>query len=151
GSGAAWAKSRRIPDLSSGVARRMAHGMTQGEEMKKLNIPAAFDRIPEPWSPHIAARVNNQEVRLAKIHGGFDWHHHDGVDELFFVVKGRFTMRFRDADVAMEEGDMIVVPANVDHMPVAEDECWVMMVENAGTRNTGDKVTDKTKADLPVL
>jgi mannose-6-phosphate isomerase-like protein (cupin superfamily) len=124
-------------------------------DIKKLNIPAAFERIPEPWSPHIAARVNNQEVRLAKIHGGFDWHFHDGVDEMFFVVKGRFVMRFRAKDehwdVAMEEGDMIVVPANVEHMPVADEECWILMVEDAGTRNTGDKVTDKTKTDLPVL
>ncbi|MFZ5617349.1 MAG: cupin domain-containing protein [Pseudomonadota bacterium] len=119
--------------------------------IKKLNIPAAFDRIPEPWSPHIAARVNDQEVRLAKIHGSFDWHFHDGVEELFFVVKGRFVMRFRNEDVAMEEGDMIVVPANVEHMPVADEECWVMLVENAGTRNTGEKITARTKTDLPVL
>jgi len=88
---------------------------------------------------------------VAKIHGGFDWHHHDGVDELFFVVKGRFVMRFRDHDVAMEEGDMIVVPANVEHMPVAEAECWVMLVETAGTRNTGEIVTVRTKMDLPAL
>lgn len=119
--------------------------------IRKLNIPAAFDRIPEPWSPHIAALVNNQEIRLAKIHGSFDWHFHDGVDELFFVVKGRFVMRFRDEDIAMEEGDMIVVPANAEHMPVAENECWVLLVETAGTRNTGDAVTEKTKTDLPVL
>lgn len=120
-------------------------------EIRKLNIPAAFDRIPEPWSPHIAARVNDQEVRLAKIEGSFDWHHHDGVDEMFFVVKGRFVMRFRDKDVAMGEGDMIVVPANVEHMPVADEECWILMVESAGTRNTGETVTEKTKAYLPVL
>lgn len=123
--------------------------------MKKINIRAAFDRIPEPWSPHVAARVNDQEVRLAKIEGSFDWHHHDGVDELFFVVKGRFVMRFRandeQWDVAMEEGDMLVVPANVEHMPVADEECWIMLVENAGTRNTGETVTARTKTDLPVL
>ena len=125
------------------------------KEIRKLNIPAAFSRIPEPWSPHIAARVNDQEVRLAKIEGSFDWHFHDGVDEMFFVVKGRFKMRFRAEDeqwdVAMEEGDMIVVPANVEHMPVADEECWIMMVEDAGTRNTGDKVTDRTRTSLPIL
>lgn len=120
-------------------------------EIRKLNIPAAFNRIPEPWSPHIAARVNDQEVRLAKIEGSFDWHHHDGVDELFFVVKGRFVMRFRDNDVAMEEGDLVVVPSGVEHMPVADEECWIMLVENAGTRNTGETVTVRTKAELPVL
>jgi mannose-6-phosphate isomerase-like protein (cupin superfamily) len=119
--------------------------------MRKLHIPVAFDRISELWSPHIAARVNGQEVRLAKIAGSFDWHHHDGVDELFFVVKGRFVMRFRDRDVAMEEGDMLVVPANVEHMPVADEECWIMLVENAGTLNTGETVSARTKKDLPVL
>jgi mannose-6-phosphate isomerase-like protein (cupin superfamily) len=120
-------------------------------DIRKLNIPAAFDRIPEPWSPHIAARVNSQEVRLAKIEGAFDWHFHDGVDELFFVVKGRFVMRFRDRDVAIEEGDLIVVPANVEHMPIAEEECWILMVEDAGTRNTGEKITERTRSRLPEL
>jgi mannose-6-phosphate isomerase-like protein (cupin superfamily) len=118
---------------------------------RKLNIPASYNRIAEPWSPHVAARVNGQEVRLAKIDGAFEWHHHDGVDEAFFVVKGAFTMRFRDQDVAMEEGDFIVVPAGVEHMPVADEECWIMMIENAGTLNTGEKVTERSKTDLPEL
>lgn len=117
----------------------------------KINIPSAFGRIADCWSPHIAREVNGQEVRLAKIKGAFDWHHHKGVDELFFVVKGRFTMRFRDEDVQMAEGDMIVVPANIEHMPVAEEECWILMVEDAGTRNTGDKVTPRTRETLPRL
>lgn len=119
--------------------------------IRKLNIPASFDRIPEPWSPHIAGRVNGQEVRLAKIDGAFEWHSHDGVEEAFFVVRGAFTMRFRDKDVAMEEGDFIVVPAGVEHMPVADKECWIMMIENAGTVNTGDNQSDRTKTDLPEL
>ncbi len=121
------------------------------ETIKKLNIASAFDRIPEAWSPHIAGRVNNQEVRLAKINGAFEWHHHDGVDEAFFVVKGGFTMRFRDRDIAMGEGDFLVVPAGVEHMPVAEEECWIMMIEDAGTLNTGENASARTKRDLPEL
>lgn len=120
--------------------------------VKKLNIPGSFNRIEETWSPHVAARVNGQEVRLAKIDGAFEWHHHDGVDEAFFVVKGGFTMRFRDEDVAMNEGDMLVVPAGTEHMPVADQgECWIMMIENAGTLNTGEIVTERSKTDLPEL
>ena len=119
--------------------------------MKKLNIPTAFDKIDEHWSPHIAAKVNSQEVRLAKIEGAFEWHHHDGVDEAFFVVKGAFTMRFRDRDVPMATGDFIVVPAGVEHMPVADQECWIMMIEDAGTLNTGEQVSERSKHDLPVL
>lgn len=118
---------------------------------RKFNIPAAFDCIAEAWSPHIAARVNGQEVRLAKIEGPFEWHHHDGVEEAFFVVKGGFTMCFRDGDVEMVEGDFLVVPAGVEHMPVAPEECWIMMIEDAGTLNTGEKVTDRSKTDLPEL
>jgi mannose-6-phosphate isomerase-like protein (cupin superfamily) len=121
------------------------------DAIKKLNIPSAFNRIPEPWSPHVAGRVNNQEVRLAKIDGAFEWHHHDGVDEAFFVIKGGFTMRFRDRDVAMEEGDFIVVPAGVEHMPVAEEECWIMMIASAGALNTGENTSARTKHDLPEL
>jgi len=118
---------------------------------RKINIPDSFDRIAETWSPHIAGRVNGQEVRLAKIDGPFEWHHHDGVDEAFFVVKGAFTMKFRDGDVAMETGDLIVVPAGVEHMPVADEECWIMMIENAGTLNTGETVTARSRKDLPAL
>lgn len=118
---------------------------------RKLNIPASFDCIIDTWSPHIAGRVNGQEVRLAKIRGPFEWHHHDGVDEAFFVVKGAFTMKFRDGDVAMEAGDLIVVPAGVEHMPVADEECWIMMIENAGTLNTGETVTARSRTDLPAL
>jgi len=119
--------------------------------MDKINIPAAFDRISEHWSPHIAARVNNQEVRIAKIEGAFEWHHHDGVDEAFFVIKGAFTMRLRGRDIAMGEGDFLVVPAGVEHMPVADEECWIMLVESAGTLNTGETKSDRSKFDLPIL
>lgn len=119
--------------------------------MNKINIPASFDRIPEFWSPHIAGRVNGQDVRLAKIKGAFEWHRHDGVEEAFFVVKGRFVMRFRDRDVAMAEGDLLVVPPNTEHMPVAEEECWIMLIETAGELNTGDKVTERTRGALPDL
>ncbi|WDI32438.1 cupin domain-containing protein [Hyphococcus flavus] len=117
----------------------------------KLNIRKAFDQIDEHWSPHIAANVNGQDVRLAKIEGAFEWHHHDGVEEAFYVVKGAFTMRFRDRDVSLAEGDFIVVPAGVEHMPVADKECWIMMIENAGTLNTGAHENERTKRDLPTL
>jgi len=117
----------------------------------KLNIPSAFDKITDYWSPHIAARINGQEVRLAKIEGAFEWHRHDGAEEAFFVIKGGFTMRFRDRDVAMGKGDFIVVPAGVEHMPVAEEECWIMMIENADTLNTGENVSERTKRSLPQL
>lgn len=119
--------------------------------MKKINIPDAFNRFSDHWSPHIAGRVNNQEIRIAKIEGAFDWHAHAGIEEAFFVVKGAFNMEFRDQTVLMEEGDFLVVPADVEHRPVAQAECWIMMIETEGTVNTGAVVSDKTRTQLPVL
>lgn len=124
-------------------------------EPKKLHIPAAFDRVTEYWSPHVAARLNGQEVRLAKIKGPFEWHRHDGVDEAFFVMRGRFSMRFREGArewaIAMTEGDLLVVPAGAEHMPDADEECWIMLFETAGTRNTGEHESERTRKHLPEL
>lgn len=117
----------------------------------KINIPAAFSRIRETWSPHIAGSVNGQDVRLARIEGAFDWHFHNGVDEAFFVIEGGFVMEFRDGHTALEEGDLIVVPAGVEHRPVAARECWIMLIETAETRNTGNVETERTRSDLPRL
>lgn len=119
--------------------------------MRKINIPASFGRIPETWFPHLAGRANGQEIRLARIEGRFDWHRHDDADEAFFVVKGRFVMRLRDGDIAMEEGDLLVVPAGVEHRPDAAEECWIMMIEKAGTLNTGDRETARTRRTTPEL
>ena len=119
--------------------------------MRKVNILEGFTRIPETWQPHLAGRVNGQDVRLARIKGAFEFHMHAGVEEAFLVVKGRFVMRFRDRDVAMEEGDFLVVPADTEHMPVADEECWILLVEPAGERNTGDRETARTRREIPAL
>lgn len=121
-----------------------------------LNIPQSFDRINDLWSPHIAARVNGQDVRLAKIDGAFDWHFHDGADEAFMVVKGAFTMEFRQDErqwaTPLGKGDMLVVPAGMEHRPVAADgECWIVIIENSDVVNTGNVRTSRTKDHLPHL
>lgn len=108
----------------------------------KLNLAAAFARFQEHWSPKVLAEFNGMHVRIVKIQGAFVWHSHEHEDELFFVVKGGFTMRFRDRDVPLGEGELIVVPRGVEHCPVAEQECWVMLVEPAGTLNTGNAASD---------
>ena len=123
--------------------------------MRVLNIASAFDRIPDVWSPHLAGSVNGQQVRLARIDGAFDWHRHVGADEAFFVVRGAFQMHYREGGeeraALMAEGDFCVVPKGVEHRPVADDECWIMMIADPGEKNTGDIVTEKTRLDLPQL
>jgi mannose-6-phosphate isomerase-like protein (cupin superfamily) len=88
--------------------------------------------------------LNGQHVKLVKFRGEFVWHHHDREDELFLVVKGRFTMQLRDRDVVLEEGEFLIVPRGVEHRPVAEHEVHVLLFEPATTVNTGNLVTDRT-------
>ena len=116
--------------------------------MKVINLAEKFVLIGEHWSPRIVEQVNNMVVKLAKLKGEFDWHHHDNEDELFMVVKGQLTIKFRDIAVILDEGELIVIPKGVDHLPVAAAEVHVMLIEPKGTLNTGNVVTEKTKEVL---
>ena len=112
----------------------------------KINLREKFALIHDHWHPRIAARVNDVAVKLVKVQGEFDWHHHDTEDELFLVVRGRLLMQFRDREVWLDEGEMIVVPHGVEHRPVAPAEVELMLVEPAATLNTGNVVSARTVA-----
>jgi len=114
--------------------------------MSKVNIVQKFGKISEYYKPHIAAELNGQEVKLTKMKGEFMFHHHEKEDEMFLVVKGRFRMDFLDRQEWIEEGEFIVVPRGVEHRPVAEKECWIMLFEPAATLNTGNLVNERTVA-----
>jgi mannose-6-phosphate isomerase-like protein (cupin superfamily) len=114
--------------------------------VQKVNLAQKFGLFPERWSPKIVAEVNDFHVKLVKVAGEFLWHKHDAEDELFPVVRGRLTIRLRDGDVRLEEGEFAVVPKGAEHMPVAEEEAWVVLLEPKTTRNTGDVVSDRTIA-----
>lgn len=115
----------------------------------KVNLAQAFARFQDPWNPRIVGDVNDMHVKLVKISGPFVWHHHDNEDELFLVVRGGFTMRFRDRDVPVAEGEFIIVPRGVEHCPVADSECWVMLIEPATTLNTGTARGDARTVEEP--
>jgi mannose-6-phosphate isomerase-like protein (cupin superfamily) len=111
------------------------------------NIPAEFGGITEHWSPRVIAAANGQYVKLAKVQGEFVWHAHADEDEIFIVHRGRLTLRFRDRpDVTLAEGDLCVVPRGVEHCPVAQEETWVMLLEPAETRHTGNVESPLTKS-----
>jgi mannose-6-phosphate isomerase-like protein (cupin superfamily) len=116
--------------------------------MSKINIAQKFSKISEYWKPYIAAELNGQQVKLDKLKGEFVFHHHDHEDEMFLVVKGRFRMEFRDRHEWIEEGEFIVVPRGLDHRPVAEEECWILLFEPASTLNTGNLVNERTQTHL---
>jgi mannose-6-phosphate isomerase-like protein (cupin superfamily) len=116
--------------------------------MEKVNIVQKFAHIQEYWKPYIAAELNGQHVKLDKIKGEFVWHHHEHEDEMFLVVKGRFRMELRERNIWLEEGEFIVVPRGVEHRPVAEEECWILLFEPASTLNTGNLVNERTHHEL---
>jgi mannose-6-phosphate isomerase-like protein (cupin superfamily) len=116
--------------------------------MHKVNIADKFAKISEYYKPHIAGELNGQMVKLVKTKGEFVFHHHDNEDEMFLVIKGRFRMEFLDRHEWIEEGEFIVVPRGVEHRPVADDECWLLLFEPASTLNTGNLVNDRTVAQL---
>lgn len=116
--------------------------------MNSINIKEKFDLFSDHWSPHIVAELNGQHLKLAKFQGEFTWHKHDNEDEMFLVVKGSFTMQFRDKNVEIKEGEFIVVPRGVEHCPQADEEVWVMLFEPATTLNTGDQQNEFTKKNL---
>lgn len=111
-----------------------------------VDLEAALRRIEETWSPKIVARVNDTEVKLARIEGAFDWHRHPESDELFLVHSGRVRLEFRDRDdLWLEAGDLYVVPRGVEHRPVAPAGAEILLIERSGTRNTGDVETRRTR------
>lgn len=114
----------------------------------KVNIKEKFKAISGYWDPKIIGELNGQHVKLAKFQGEFVWHHHENEDELFLVIKGRLLMKLRDKDVWLEEGEMIIIPAKVEHMPVAAEEVHVLLFEPASTLNTGNVVEDRTRRNL---
>ena len=110
--------------------------------MNSIDLDSKLALFDDHWSPRIVAALNDQQVKLAKFRGTFEWHAHAEEDEMFLVLHGSFTMEFRDRSVTLGPGQMIVVPRGVEHRPVAEEECSVMLVEPAGLVNTGDGETN---------
>ena len=116
--------------------------------MDKVNVAEKFDLISDYWSPKIAAELNDSYIKLAKMKGEFVWHHHEKEDELFFVTKGRLVIKLRDGDVRLGPGEFVVISRGVDHLPVAEDEVHVILIEPKVTLNTGNVISDKTVTEL---
>jgi mannose-6-phosphate isomerase-like protein (cupin superfamily) len=116
--------------------------------MNKVNLLEKFALFNEYWSPKIVGELNGQQVKLVKFQGEFVSHKHDEEDELFFVVKGRFTMQLRNLNIEINEGEFFIVPQGIEHRPIAENEVWVMLFEPASTLNTGNVIDEKTKTDL---
>jgi mannose-6-phosphate isomerase-like protein (cupin superfamily) len=135
----------------------------------KVNLAQKFSQIHEYWKPYVAGELNGQLVKLDKLKGEFVWHHHENEDEMFLVVKGRFRIEFREdhdqkqnnagegardtseaatRSVSLEPGEFIIVPRGVEHKPIADEECWILLFEPTSTLNTGNVVNEYTLREL---
>ena len=119
--------------------------------MDKINILSKYKEFEAIWSPHCIAELNDQKVLLAKINGEFVWHSHKHEDELFYVIKGKLNMEYRDKTVEVLPGEMIVVPKGVEHRPSAKTETWILLFEPKSTKHTGNVITELTKNNYPKI
>ena len=111
----------------------------------KINLPAEkFKSFGDYWSPKLVGEVDEFDVKLAKLKGEFVWHQHEKEDELFLVTKGRLVIKLRDRDVVLNEGEMLLLPKGTRHMPVADEECHVLLLERRGVVNTGNVRNERT-------
>lgn len=109
--------------------------------MEKVSLNEKFGLFLEHWRPKVVAELNGQEVKLVKVQGHFPWHVHENEDEMFMVWRGRFRVEFRDRQVDLRPGELIVVPRGVEHRTVAAEEAEVLIFEPRSVINTGN-VTD---------
>lgn len=109
-----------------------------------LNLQEKLSKFSDRWSPKIIAQMNDYHFKLAKVQGEFMWHDHPETDEVFLVIKGKLVIHLRDGQVILNEGELYVVPKGVEHKPFAQEECHILLVEPAGTINTGGVVDEKT-------
>jgi len=103
-----------------------------------INLEEKLDKFSEHWSPKIIAQMNNYHFKLVKFQGDFVWHSHADTDEVFIALDGEMSIEFRNGKVDLKAGEMFVIPRGVEHKPSAKEECKIMLVEPAGTINTGD-------------
>ncbi len=116
--------------------------------MEKVNLNQKFSLIQDYWSPKIAGEINDSYVKLVKLKGEFVWHHHETEDELFLVVKGKLLIKLRDRDIWLQEGEFVIIPKGIDHLPIADEEAHVILLEPKTTLNTGDTQNERTVTNL---
>jgi mannose-6-phosphate isomerase-like protein (cupin superfamily) len=116
-------------------------------EYAAINFEEKLAKFSEHWSPKIVAQMNDYHFKLVKFQGEFVWHNHANTDEVFVVLDGQMAIDFRDGRVDLKTGEMLVVPKGVEHKPIAEDECKILLVEPAGTINTGNAGGELTAED----
>jgi mannose-6-phosphate isomerase-like protein (cupin superfamily) len=134
--------------LESSINMTVGRAGSRRRAMEKVNIAEKLSLFDEHWSPRIVGELNDTYVKLVKLQGEFVWHHHEHEDEMFLVVKGRLLLRLRDRDITLEPGEFAIIPRGVEHLPIADEEVAVLLIEPKSTLNTGNVKNDRTVAVL---
>ena len=116
--------------------------------MEKVNLNQKFSQFQDYWQPKIAGELNDNFIKLVKLKGEFVWHHHETEDELFLVVKGTLLIKLRDRDIQLQEGEFVIIPKGVEHLPIAAEEAHVLLLEPKTTLNTGNIQNERTVSNL---
>ena len=116
--------------------------------MEKVNLNQKFSQFQDYWQPKIAGELNDNYIKLAKLKGEFVWHQHETEDELFLVVKGTLLIKLRDRDIQLQEGEFVIIPKGVEHLPIADEEAHVLLLEPKTTLNTGNIQNERTISNL---
>ncbi len=121
--------------------------------MKPINISQKLESFKQFWHPHQIAVVNDMQVLLARVKDEFVWHAHQEEDELFQVVKGTLYMQFRDRTEVVRQGEIIVVPAGVEHCPSTKngEEVQLLLFEKLSTAHTGNVKDRRTQTHYPKI
>jgi mannose-6-phosphate isomerase-like protein (cupin superfamily) len=113
--------------------------------MPAINLAKKLSLFSDLFAPRIVASINGHDVMVVKAKGEFVWHSHPDTDDFFLVLKGRLTIQLRDGAVELRPGELFVIPRGVEHRPVATEEVHLLLIEPAGTPNTGDPATAAAK------
>jgi len=116
--------------------------------MQTVNLREKFAKFDDYCNPRVIGELNDCQVKAVKLKGEFIWHHHDNEDELFMVFKGTLRMKFRDGEAVVNEGEFIIVPRGVEHLPIADEEVHILLLEPKTTLNTGNVVNERTVSQL---
>ncbi len=123
--------------------------------IRVINFTEKFSTFDEYWSPRVSGELNENYVKLAKLKGEFVWHHHEQEDEMFLVVKGVLRIRIRESEgereLTIRPGEYAIIPRGVEHLPIADEEVHLVMVEPKTTLNTGNVRNERTREELPAV
>ena len=117
---------------------------------KSINFSEKLNLFNEYWQPKVISEMNDYQFKIAKIEGEFIWHSHKDTDETFIVLKGEIQIDFKDGNVVVNQGEMFVVPAGVEHRPSSNKESHILLIEPKGVVNTGEKVDSNLRAENDV-